>query len=430
MLIYRLLPRAACLALAFGLVLDIHGPTAAAQTSNPAALNGDNWTASWASAQMAPYGTEVLSDGAFQGATLREVVHLALEGGRLRIKISNLSGSQPLVLNSVHASELASDKTPGSINPAAERSLTFDGSAKVAVPMGAEYLSDPLDMPVAALSDLAITLDIESAPKVPTLHAGAHATSFLVPGHHASDVRLIDANTFTRWYFVSGVDVQPKTRKGQPNTVVAFGDSITDGHASTTDGNDRWPDVLAKRFAATATARKVSVVNEGIGGNRVLEDGIATSAMARFSRDALDVPGVRTVIVLEGINDIGCLDRVEAHAKSVHDGLVDQLETAFSQMAIRAHTQRIRIVAGTLTPFVGSDYYHPGMLAEADRQRLNSWIRTYRGFDGVIDFDAALRDPVHPDRMSAVYDSGDHLHPGPAGYARMAAAVPLELVSR
>jgi lysophospholipase L1-like esterase len=203
--------------------------------------------------------------------------------------------------------------------------------------------------------------------------------------------------------------------------VTAFGDSITDGHGATTDGNDRWPDVLATRLAP----QKMAILNAGIGGNRILADGLGPSAVSRFERDALGHPGVRTVILLEGINDLGMLDRDAEHPQIDHDALVNRLQAAMKNMVEEAHQKGVCLFGGTVMPFVGSAYYHPGPRSEGDREKLNAWIRTSGVFDGVIDFDKMMSDSLQPDKLAADADSGDHLHPGPEGYRRMGDGVPL-----
>jgi len=314
------------------------------------------------------------------------------------------------------------------VDPATDQPLSFNGKPVVAVPAGAEYVSDPVTFTAAPLSDLVVTMLIGSAPAVPTLHAGAHETAFLVRRDHVTDAQLNSPQTFTRWYFLAGVEVDRDVHNR--GTVIALGDSITDGHGSTTDRNDRWPDILARRLNTGASALHLGVINEGIGGNRVLQDGIGPGLMARFYRDVLAQDGVRTVILLEGINDLGGLDRLEEHPLAAHQALVTDLESALQQLVTQAHARGVRVLGATLTPFIGSDYYHPSPATEADRQSLNQWIRSRGIFDGVIDFDAAVRDPAHPDRLLPSADSGDHLHPGPEGYQRMGDAVPLTLLAK
>jgi lysophospholipase L1-like esterase len=280
-------------------------------------------------------------------------------------------------------------------------------------------MSDNIPLSVQPLSDLAVSLMIDGAPSCATSHPGARATAFLLAGDHVTDELLTAAESFVHWYFLSAVDVSGGASNG---AVAVLGDSITDGHGATTDGNDRWTDVLAARLAPG----KIAVLNFGIGGNRVLADGIGPSALSRFEHDVLGGTGVHTVIILEGINDLG-LDRLKEHPQEDHDALVNRLEMAMKGMVESAHQKGVCVLGGALTPYVGSGYYHPGPRSEADRERLNAWIRMSGAFDDVIDFDKMLRDSAHPDRLAPDADSGDHLHPGPEGYRSMGEGVPLNL---
>jgi lysophospholipase L1-like esterase len=277
-----------------------------------------------------------------------------------------------------------------------------------------------VDLEVPALASIAVSIHLDQPPARQTSHPGSRATSYLVHGDRTAATDLPDARRVDHWFQLSGVDV---ATRGQ--AVVALGDSITDGHGATTNGDDRWPDVLAGRLHASARARNVGVLNLGIGGNRVLLDGLGPNALARFDRDVLAQSGVRTVVLLEGINDIGTLTREAPAAPEAHAALVRNVTAAYRQIVTRAHAHGLRVLGATLTPFAGSDYYHPGPASEVDRQAINAWIRTRGHFDGVVDFDKAVRDPADPQRMAARYDSGDHLHPSPAGYRAMAAAISL-----
>jgi len=297
----------------------------------------------------------------------------------------------------------------------------FTGGVAVTVPPGAEIVSDSIPLSVEPLSELAVSMWIHKTPSCLTSHQGSHATSFLAPGQLATEELLAGGESIEHWYFLSSVEVEGVSK----GAVVAFGDSITDGHGSTTDGNDRWTDVLAARLAP----QNVAVLNMGIGGNRILVDGIGPSGVSRFEHDALHQNEVRTVILLEGVNDIGILDRLKDHPQNDHDELVHRLELAMTRMAEQAHRQRVCLLAGTVTPYVDSDYYHPRQASEDDRKKLNTWIRTSGVFDGVIDFDKMLRNPAQPDHLDPEFDSGDHLHPGPDGYHRMGEGVPLSLIA-
>jgi lysophospholipase L1-like esterase len=300
--------------------------------------------------------------------------------------------------------------------------VRFAGKEDVIIPPGADYFSDPVEFNAAALSDLAITLRVEPASQKLTGHPGSRATSFLEPGGSITAEDFPDAKRITRWYFVAEVDVEESANS---YAIVALGDSITDGHGATTDGNDRWPDVLAKRLQANAPTKKIGVVNQGIGGNRLLLDGIADNALARFDHDVLSQAGVKWVIVLEGINDLGMLTHEKEVTDEEHAEEVKRIEGAYEQIIVRAHTHGVRVIGGTLTPYVGSGFYHPNEKNEADRQAVNEWIRKH--FDAVVDFDKVVRDPEHVERLKAEFDCGDHLHPSPAGFAAMAEAIPPSL---
>jgi lysophospholipase L1-like esterase len=232
------------------------------------------------------------------------------------------------------------------------------------------------------------------------------------------------AKKVDHWYQLGGVDVISGPGAA---SIIALGDSITDGHGATTNGNDRWTDVLARRLQANAATQNIGVLNEGIGGNHLLTDGLGPNALARFDRDVLAPAGGAYLIVFEGVNDLGGLSRKGEVSPAEHAALVQAIIAAYEQIVTRARTHGIKAIGGTITPYVGSDYYHPAPPNEADRQAVNEWIRTPGHFDAVIDFDAIIGDPVHSDRMLPPYDCGDHLHPSPAGYAAMAGAIPLSL---
>jgi lysophospholipase L1-like esterase len=387
------------------------------------ALETVGWVGSWASAQQIPEPQNALPPEELRDATLRQIVHLTMGGHALRVRLSNAFGTAPLTILSAHIARPVSKET-GSIDAATDEALTFGGSASVTIPAGAEYYSDPIAFEAPSLSDLAITLYLEVPPEQQTSHPGARETSFLVHGNHVTDAVLSGATTNDHWFFISGVDV----RASAPGAaIVAFGDSITDGHATADNSDTRWPDDLARRLEAAPKTRGMSVVNVGIGGNRLLLDGLGPNALARFDRDVLAQTGARYLIVLEGVNDLGTATRLAPISAAQHTLLVHQIIGAYEQIILRARAHGIEVIGGTITPYMGSDYYHPRAVSEADRQAINAWIRQPGHFDAVVDFDRAIRDPGHPERMLPAYDSGDHLHPSPAGYRAMAAAIPLRL---
>lgn len=384
------------------------------------------WVGSWSASQQRPEPANALPPSDMADATIRQIFHLSIGGTELRVHLSNAFGTEPLHLTSVHIARALSASSPA-IDPASDRPLTFSGSIDVTIPAGAEYVSDPIQFPVAALSNLAITFHLEEPPVGETGHPGSRATSYYVHGDQVSAAELKDARTVDHWYQVAGIDVL--ARPGAAS-IVALGDSITDGHASTTNGNDRWTDVLAERLEASSATRDIGVLNQGIGGNHLLTDGLGPNVLARFDRDVLAEAGVRWLIVFEGVNDLGGLTFHGEVPAAEHARLVKRIEGAYQQIIARAHTHGIRVIGATITPYMGSDYYHPDARDEADRQAVNAWIRTPGHFDSVLDFDKVMRDPQHPDRLRPAYDCGDHLHPSPVGYRAMGDAVPLSLFAR
>jgi lysophospholipase L1-like esterase len=399
-------------------------------TSKVACGQGTNdklrWVGSWAASQQVPETQNSLDPQLLRDATLRQIVHLSVGGDQLRVRVSNAFGTEPLHLTAVHVARPVS-AAGAAIDAASDTQVMFNGSSDVMIPAGAEYLSDAVAFPVAALSSLAISIHFDRPPMGETGHPGSRATSYVARGDLVSAVSLPDAKTVEHWYQVSGVDV---TSSVQAGAVVTLGDSITDGHGATTNENDRWPDVLAARMQAEKSTRMLGVLNEGIGGNRLLLDGLGPNALARFDRDVLAQTGVRAVIVLEGVNDLGTLTRDHDVSAEEHRALVRKIEGAYSQMIERAHAHGIRVMGATILPYSGSKYYHPGPESEADRQAINAWIREVGHFDAVVDFDKLTRDPAHPDHLLPAYDSGDGLHPGPGGYKAMGEAIPLKELAR
>ncbi|HEY8614784.1 SGNH/GDSL hydrolase family protein [Phenylobacterium sp.] len=303
---------------------------------------------------------------------------------------------------------------------------TFDGREAVTVPAGADYLSDPIPFPVQPLERIAVTVHLPKAPSRQTSHPGSRTTSWLLPGRHlAAD--LIAAQPVVHWYQLAGVDVPAAPKSA---AIVILGDSITDGYGVGPDRDERWPDILAERLQVDPRTRRVSVLNHGIGGNRLLRDELGPNALARFDRDVLSQAGVRHLIVLIGVNDLGTLTRDGPVPPEAHRQLVAEMIGGYRQIVARARAKGIRVIGGTILPFAGAAVYSPTALHEADRQALNAFIRSPGAFDAVIDFDAVMRDPLRPDRLRPDLDSGDHLHPSIAGYRAMARAVPLSLFRR
>ncbi|WP_241557233.1 GDSL-type esterase/lipase family protein [Croceibacterium ferulae] len=383
-----------------------------------------DWTASWGTAQIRVEGQDADKAPLPGPVTVRQPVRLSIGGPRLRVRLSNLFGTQPLLVDGAAVGLVL---TPGQAAVRDSRPLTFAGARWVRIPPGAEMYSDPVDLPTQASADLAVTLHLPAAPAVRTGHPGSRATAFTLAGDHVDDTAFADATALLGWHLLADVEVDATAEVAPARTIVAIGDSITDGYGVQPDTYQRWTDHLLTRLRGHAGTEHVGVINAGIGGNRVLLDGIGPNLLARFDRDVIARSGVTDVILLEGVNDLGTLTRDAPATPEEHARIVAEITGAYRQMAERAHAHGIRLIGGTITPFVGNDYYHPGPESEADRQAINAFIRTSGTFDAVIDFDAALRDPADPARMAAVHDSGDHLHPSPAGYAAMAAAVPLDL---
>ena len=351
-----------------------------------------------------PEPNNLLPNPDLDHAVLRQVVHLSVGGERLRLHLSNAFGTQPFSIEAVH---VARSLAPGSaaIVAGSGREVHFHGVSSVTIPAGAEYLSDAVDIKTSSLANLAVTIVPTTPQSGQTGHPGSRAVSFVAHGSDAAAPDLPEAKRVEHWYILAGVDVQ--TNAGlTARSIVALGDSITDGHGSTIDGNTRWPDEPARRLAGTTEMRGWGVLNQGIGGNHLLTDGLGPNVLARFDRDVLAQTVVRAVIVLEGVNDLGGATRDSDIPAEAHKALVARILAAYAQMIERSHSHGLKVFGGTITPYVGSDYYQPGPASEHDRQEINAWILTPGHFDAVIDFARALADPRHPDRLLAKYDSG------------------------
>ncbi|ESQ93939.1 SGNH/GDSL hydrolase family protein [Asticcacaulis benevestitus] len=377
------------------------------------------WVGTWASAQMTPGADSALSPVDATDVTLRQIVRITKGGGTIRIKLSNVMSNAPLRLQNVHVARALSSAGAG-IDPASDRAVTCGGMSDIVIPAGADYLSDPVAIALPDQADLAISFHMAEPPAQQTGHPGSRATSYLAPGGHSAEADLPGATAVNHWFHIAGVDVMAPVGT---RAIVTFGDSITDGYGITPNSNRRFPDRLAERLKE----HPLTVINAGIGGNRLLLDGNGHNALARFERDVLSQSGIGYVIVLEGVNDLGMLTKEAPATPDAHAALVSQLKAAYLQIIAKAHSRGLKIYGGTITPYMGMDFYHPEPVSEADRQAINSWIRTSGAFDAVIDFDAALRDPAKLDHLKAEYDSGDHIHPSEAGYKAMADAVSLTL---
>jgi lysophospholipase L1-like esterase len=415
------------------------------------AWNTEQWVGTWGTAPAGPPLPAQLQT--FNDQTLRLIVHTSIGGKSVRIKISNTFGTTPLRIGEAH---IALRQSGASIVAGSDRPLTFSGKRSITVPPGAPVLSDPVDLDVPALSDLAISLHLPGSVQANTIHGSAFQTNYVsLPGNFTGAATFPTDRTITSWPYLAEVDVNAPGAAA----IVALGDSITDGAVTTIDANHRWPDLLALRlqtarepFSAVQTNKQgvksganlgpdtagliawgtgLGVVNRGIGGNRLLRDPgeqplFGRAALERFDRDVIATAGVRYLIVLIGINDIGHPGTGTIPASE--EPTVAELIAGYRQLIARAHAKGIAIYGATLTPFEGTvfpGYYSPEK--EQIRQGVNNWIRSGDEFDGVIDFDRAVRDPSHPTRMLPAYDSGDHLHPNDLGMQAMANAIPLQL---
>src|SRR6478736_3701089 len=375
----------------------------------------DGWTSAWATAQMVPAGDQVVPHEWLEDATLRQVVRVGLTAPKLRLRLSNAYGTVPLAIGAVTVARSADNRTARIDGPAVP--VRFGGQATTVIPAGAEVWSDPVELSVIAADDVAVSIRLPGPPSPPTGHPGSRATTYFAHGDQTAAANLPGAQTAPRWLVLAAIEVlAPEAR-----AVAAFGDSITDGFGVQPDTNMRWTDHLAGRLRAEPGMAQVAVLNAGIGGNRLLNDGLGPNVLARFERDVLSQPGVTHLIVLEGVNDLGTLTREAPATPERHAALVAQATEALRQIVQRARARGIVAVGGTIMPFGASAYYHPPAETETDRQAINAWIRAPGHFDAVIDFDAALRDPDNPARLNPALDSGDGLHPSLEGYRAMAA---------
>ena len=395
--------------LALAAVLTLAAPLHAAERSG-------GWATSWYASPHATWGADFpLPTGVpatLERQTIRETARISVGGTRVRIVLSNRYGDQPIVIGEARIA-----RDGGAADSA--RELTFGGRRTATIPAGAPLVSDPVDMRVGALEKLAVSVYLPQATPLKTFHWGAQQTGHLADGNATGAKTLKDAQTMHGRALLSAILVEAPGGKG---ALVALGDSITDGNGSTPDRDRRWPDYLATRLSADG----VAVVNAGISGARLLGDRMGVNAAARFEQDVLSQPGVGTVVVLLGINDIGWPQ--SAFAPDEPPMRAERMIAVYRQLIAQARVRGVRIVGATLLPFEGAlrgtpfeGYYTPEK--DAVRREVNQWIRDGGEFDAVVDFDRVLRDPARPARMLPRFDSGDHLHPGDAGYEVMAKEV-------
>jgi lysophospholipase L1-like esterase len=401
----------------YRLLLLLALPACAATTSQAPRPATQRWLATW-TASASDAGPRPPRDSVDRvprlfDQTLRLIVRTSIGGDAVRIRVSNEYGDRPLVIDAAH---VAVRDSGSSIQQATDRALTFGGRSAVRLLPGAIAFSDPVAFDVPALRDLAVSLHVADSARIGTRHQLGLQTNYVGRGNVAGARTFAPDTTLEIWPFLVGVDV---TNRAATGVIVAIGNSITDGARSTRDANARWPNYLAVRLLSASEPAK-AVVNAGISGGRVLTYGAGPSALARFDRDVLSTPGLTHVILLEGINDI---------SRSAVDGVTaDDIIFGYRQLITRAHERGIVIFGATLTPAGPRTPYTPAL--EAKRAAVNAFIRTSGEFDGVIDFDAATRDPSNPLQFLPAYDSGDHLHPGDAGYRAMAESIDLTLFRR
>ena len=391
------------------------------------AAGGKHWGVTWGASpapQLADEAQMTSANLMFENQTLREIVHVSIGSDTVRARLSNAYGKGTVEVGSAR---MALRKENSAIVAGSDRALTFSGRPTVSIPPDAVVISDPVTMDVPAASDLAISIFLPKKTLGGGIHYAAQQTSYIGRGDQTGAASLSEPLTITSWVFLTGVQVLVPESS---SALVAFGDSITDGALSTVDANRRWPNILSQRLLARRGKKQIGVMDAGIGGNRILHDPASNvrfgvNALARFDRDVLAQPGVKYVIVLEGINDLGHAGQSAPASETVS---ADDIIAGLRQMIERAHERGLKIFGATLTPFEGTVF--KGYFTaekEVKRKAVNEWIRTSKAFDGVIDFDKAVRDPEHPDRVLPAYDSGDHLHPGDAGYKAMGETVDLQL---
>jgi lysophospholipase L1-like esterase len=396
---------------------------AIALAASTAQAASGRWVGSWAASPAPPMpaapagvGGRFPTTPSFNDQTVVQIVRLSAGGSRLRLRLSNEYGTHPLAIGAARVDLVGPG---GAVLAGSDRAVTFSGQAAASLAPGGPLLSDPIALPTKALARLRISLYLPTDTNGCTCHMSGSELSQVVAGDATRQTLPALAGPGQYHAFLTEVDIE--TAAPHAPVIVAFGDSITDGFQSTTGANRRWPDRLIERLAAREPGRPVAVVNAGIGGNRVLSDPIipifGQSALSRFDRDVLSVPGATHVVVLEGVNDLG--------ESRTNPPRAEALIAGYRQLIARAHDHQLKIIGATIVPYGGAAYY--GAPGEAERQKVNAWIRTSHAFDGVIDFDAALRDPAKPERMRSDLQSGDWLHPNDAGYRVMGEAIDLKV---
>ena len=417
-------------------LLGISTLSTAAMFGQSGSMPRENWVVTWATAQemaptvqdrpVIPPGTKMPDFSAMRGPrrptqipkdvaeqTVRMIVHTSIAGKRLRLELSNAFGKTVVSIGNAHVAIRTSES---SIDPASDRQLKFGGSASVDLRPGVVLVSDPVDLDVKAMSDLAVSLYIVKSEGTPTNHTPGLHTAYISKGDTSAASSMPEPTTSTSYLWLRSIDV---VASANDFAIACLGDSITDGFATTVDKDQAWPTLLAKRFGERKSGPHVAVINEGISGNQVVRDGAGVSALARLDRDVLSQPGLRWIVLLEGINDINLHGQVADPTALTAEDLIKGDE----QIIARAHLHKIKVMGATLTPEEG--VWLSGPVGEATRLKLNEWIRTSGAFDAVVDFDAAVRDKEHPARMREEFNPGDHIHPNDLGNGVMANAFQL-----
>jgi lysophospholipase L1-like esterase len=419
--------------------LGLFGSTEMATSGQTTTKSHENWVATWAtSLEMAPTVPDrpVLPPDMkmptppgngqprratpnipkdIENQTVRMVIHSSIGGKKLRIELSNAFGKSTVSIGNAH---IAVRSTGSSIDSKSDHEVTFSGSQSVDIRPGYVIVSDPVDFDIKPMSDLAISLFVLKAEGTPTNHTLGLHTSYLSSGNTVAAESMSEPTTTTAYLWLRSIDV---VAAPSDFAIACLGDSITDGFKTTVDADQAWPTLLAKRLNEKKGGPRISVLNEGISGNQVLRDGAGVSAIARLDRDVLSEPGVRWIVLLEGINDINLHGQITGQGALTAEDLIN----GYKELIARAHMQNIKIMGATLTPDKG--VWLAGPVGEATRQKVNQWIRTGGVFDAVVDFDAATRDKTDPALMLPTYDSNDHIHPNDPGNAAMANTFDLSL---
>ncbi len=389
----------------------------------------EHWVATWTTAELlarAPVAAAVpanvtpaqtINVGGFRNQTVRMIARGSIAGNRVRVRLANAFGSAPVALGAAH---IGLREKGSAIVAGSDRALAFNGKPGVTLPPGAVILSDAVDLKIPALADVAVSLYFPGETGTPTIHSTGLHDTYTVDGNATAQASMEGAVVTQSYYYLAGIDV---TAPANAFLVVAYGDSITDGARSSNESDHSWPALLAARLVANRKTANIAVANMGIGGNRVLRDGSGVSALGRFDRDVLSQAGVRWVMLLEGINDIGREASMPEETVQAED-----IIGGYKQLIERAHTQGVKIIGCTLTPYGGAGYQRDH--GESVREAVNQWIRTSGAFDAVVDFEKATGDAADSKKIRADFDPGDHLHPNDAGYQAMADGVDLAIFTK